>query len=129
MVAERVRRLAFEGDLVLLETSRERGKLVARQTVPGGTEAPCWITLAPEAEIVDNRSAVMGRLKPFKAEALQEGRVRALGTRAWSDSTGGRTFNACSARSRRRPAWRTWRMPSSSSMSVSASSTATATKR
>lgn len=75
-VAQRIRRLAFEGDLVLLETSRERGKLIARQTVPSGTDAPAWITLAAEAEIVDNRSAVMGRLKPFKAEAFQDGRVQ-----------------------------------------------------
>ena len=85
VVAERVRRLAFEGDLVLLETSRERGKLVARQTVPGGTERPL-ITPVPEAEIVDNRPAVMGRLKPFKAESVRKAGSNA-GHPAWSVST------------------------------------------
>jgi electron transfer flavoprotein-quinone oxidoreductase len=75
-VALRVRRLAFEGDLVLLETGRARGKVLARQVVPSGGEGTRWVTLTAKAEVSDNRSAVMSRLKPFSAGALQEGRVQ-----------------------------------------------------
>jgi len=76
VVAQRVRRLAFEGEHVLLETGRARGKLWARQTVNSDAEASCFITLATEAEMADNRSAVMNRIKPFSSEVLQEGRVQ-----------------------------------------------------
>jgi electron transfer flavoprotein alpha subunit len=76
MAAERVRRVAFEGDHVLLETGRARGKLRVLQSVESGRESTCWVTLAAEAEISDNRSALMSRLKPFSAGALQEGHVQ-----------------------------------------------------
>ena len=75
-LALRVRRLAFEGDLMLLETSRDQGKVRARQVVPSGAEATRWIGLTAAAKVIDNRSAVMSRLKPFSATALQEGHVQ-----------------------------------------------------
>jgi len=75
-VALRVRRLAFEGDLVLLETGRARGKMLVRQVVPSGGETTRWVTLTASAEVSDNRSAVMSRLKTFSAEAFKEGRVQ-----------------------------------------------------
>src|SRR5262249_35266276 len=76
VVAQRVRRLAFEGEHVVLETGRARGKLRARQSVRADRDAACWVTLAPEAETSDTRSAVHSRLKPFSAEALHEGHVQ-----------------------------------------------------
>jgi alkylation response protein AidB-like acyl-CoA dehydrogenase/flavin-dependent dehydrogenase/ferredoxin-like protein FixX len=75
IVAERVRRLVFEGDQVVLETDRSRGKVRVRQALGTGLETACWLTLAAEAEVIDNRSGMMSRLKPFSSGALVEGRV------------------------------------------------------
>jgi electron transfer flavoprotein alpha subunit len=75
VVALRVRRFAYEADQIVLDTAQARGKLLARQTLLSGEPQTRWVTLLADAEIVDNRSAILGRLKPFTAGALQEGRV------------------------------------------------------
>lgn len=56
VLALRVRRLALsEPGKLTLETGRLRGKLLARQTWNGAETASRWLTLAPEAEITEER--------------------------------------------------------------------------
>ncbi len=50
-VALRVRRLAVDGDQVVLETARAGGKLRLQQTLPLEPPQTCWITLTADAEI------------------------------------------------------------------------------
>ncbi|MBY0526414.1 MAG: FAD-binding protein [Gemmataceae bacterium] len=82
LVSARVRQFAFEGEHILLESARARGKLIARQVMPGDGDGTRWIVVAADAEVLDNRSAVMGRLKPFTREVLDEGRVLRWSARA-----------------------------------------------
>jgi electron transfer flavoprotein alpha subunit len=47
----------------------------ARQIIAASSPAPSFVALAGEVQLNDNRSVVAGRLKPFKAGELHEGRV------------------------------------------------------
>ncbi len=75
-VVQRIRRLAFEGDKLLLETNQARGKLTARQYLDADADAATFLTLTAEAEMMDNRSTALSRLKPFHPGALHEGQLR-----------------------------------------------------
>jgi len=51
-VALGVRHLAADGEGLVLETSRARGKLAVRQTISADVDVPCWVALG-EAATVD----------------------------------------------------------------------------
>jgi electron transfer flavoprotein alpha subunit len=75
VVAGGVCQIDFHGDHAVLATSRQRGKVLARQVIAAGAQVPSFVTLAAEVRVSDNRSVLAGRLKPFKADALHDGRV------------------------------------------------------
>lgn len=56
----RVRRMVPEENGILLESFRARGRLRVQQTLPNESDGTCWISLAAEAEVSGEPSALPG---------------------------------------------------------------------
>lgn len=74
-ILPRIRRLAAQGDHILLESSRDAGKILVQQRFSPDFRVTSWITLLADAEVTEDLLAGTSKLRPFKAGSLQEGSV------------------------------------------------------